>query len=133
MSRSETFVKCPKCLEEKFHIFAWNDFGSHYQPPDAGFEVSQECDCNISEEEMDRYTDLLMEMSTREDNIGHHELEMVRIESDTSCYESSYSEEELEKMMKHHDSIPEKIEKEYKQYEVLRREFYGKNYNKVIE
>lgn len=135
MNRHETFVKCPKCFEEKFHIFAWDDIGSYEQPPDGGFEVSQECDCEISEEEMDSYIDLLIEMDGILDNIGYYEMEMVNLQSNMSGIEAEaeFSKEELENMVIFHDSIPERIGKEEKKYKDLMKQLYGKEYKERFE
>lgn len=132
MNRSETFVMCPKCHEEKFHIFSWMDFGSYDQPPDAGFEISQECDCNISEEEMDRYHDLFMELGQVGENIGFMECEMVSIESELSSNEDYLSEAERESIMKAHDLYPTKIENEVKQYKDIQRQIYGETFEEIL-
>lgn len=132
MNRSETFVKCPKCHEEKILIISLVDIGSYNQPPHEIFEISQECNCNISEEEMDKYYDLFMELGQAGENIGWMEHEMVMIESELSSNEDYLSEAERESIMKVHDLYLIKIENVVKQYKNIQRQIYGENFEEIL-
>jgi len=129
---SKTYVMCPKCHENKFLVTSWRYAGSYEQPPDEGFEIDQECDCNISEEEMDKYCDLFIKLGQISENIGWMECEMVTIESELSSDEDYLSETERESIMKAHDLYPAKIEKEVKQYKDIQKQIYGEKFEEIL-